>query len=139
MTLATNGAHGLWAAAVFYVHDSFRLYFLSADHTRHAQNIADSPYVAGTIQEDDAQWEKIKGMQFDGTITLLTGAARMRAITTYGKKYLFVTKDIPTIQKALAKVNWYALDLTHLYLIDNSKGFGHRDEILLTQPHRQGL
>ncbi len=139
MTIATNGTLGLWAAAVFYVHDGFRLYFLSAGHTRHAQNMTDFPHVAGTIQEDYAQWEKIKGMQFDGTITLLSGAARIKAITVYGKKYSFVTKGIPTIQKALSKVNWYALDLMHLYLIDNSKGFGHRDEISLTQPYHQGL
>ncbi|KAA3660556.1 MAG: pyridoxamine 5'-phosphate oxidase [Chloroflexi bacterium] len=139
MTLATNGPLGLWAAAVFYMNDGFRLYFLSAGHTRHAQNMAHTPHVAGTIQEDYAQWEKIKGMQFEGEIMRLSGTARIKAITAYGKKYLFVTKKIPTIQKALSKVNWYALDLTQLYLIDNSKGFGHRDEIPLTQPRHQGL
>ena len=138
MTLATNGPLGLWAAAVFYVNVGFRLYFLSAPHTRHSQNIAHTPHIAGTIQEDFAQWENIKGMQFDGMVTLLTGTERIKAITTYGQKYAFVTKDIPPIRNALAKVNWYAVDLKTLYLVDNSKGFGHRDEIQLT-PHRQGL
>lgn len=138
MTLATNGPLGLWAAAVFYVHDGFRLYFLSSGHTRHAQNIAHTTHVAGTIQEDYAQWEKIKGMQFEGTTTQLTGAPRLKAIAAYGKKYQFVTKAIPSIQNALTKVNWYALDLIHLYFIDNSKGFGHRDEIPITPPYYQG-
>lgn len=131
LTLATNGPLGLWAAAVFYVNDNFHLYFLSAGHTRHAQNMADNGHVAGTIQEDYQQWEAIKGIQLEGTVTLLTGAARLRALTLYGKKYLFMNTSTPAIQNALAKVNWYRLVPDTLYFVDNQKGFGHRDEIFL--------
>ena len=40
LTLATHGPEGVWAAAVFYTNDGFRLYFLSAGHTRRARNMA---------------------------------------------------------------------------------------------------
>ncbi len=52
MTLATIGAQGLWAAAVFYVNDGFTLYFLSAPTSRHSLNIESQSTVAATIQED---------------------------------------------------------------------------------------
>ena len=65
MTLATHGPEGVWAAAVFYAHDSFRFVFLSAGHTRHAQNMAAAPDVAATIQSDYDDWTAIKGIQLE--------------------------------------------------------------------------
>ena len=38
----------------------------------------------------------------------------------------------PAIVKALARVRWFRLVPEHLHFIDNSQGFGHRDEIDLT-------
>ena len=73
MTLATHGPLGLWAAAVFYASDGFQLYFLSAGHTRHAQNMAASPRVAATIQEDYDDWTAIQGIQLEGTARPLAG------------------------------------------------------------------
>jgi hypothetical protein len=35
------------------------------------------------------------------------------------------------IQTALKRVNWYHLTPQQFYFIDNSKGFGHRDEVEL--------
>jgi uncharacterized protein YhbP (UPF0306 family) len=134
LTLATQGPSGLWAAAVFYVSQGDALYFLSAGHTRHARNIAANPQVAGTIQEDYADWQAIQGIQLAGEVSLLTGAAREEAITRYKQKYPFIARpaagEMATkLQKALAVVNWYRLQVTKLYFIDNRQGFGHRDEI----------
>lgn len=131
MTLATHGTDGVWAAAVFYVNDDFRLAFLSAAHTRHAQHIARTPQVAVTIQEDYRDWEQIKGIQIAGEVTLLTGAPRKRAIEQYQQKYPFVAQDNSQITTALAKVNWYQLQPHTLFFIDNSKGLGHRDAVPL--------
>lgn len=131
LTLATHGPEGLWAAAVFYASDGFRLYFLSAGHTRHAQNIAASPQVAATIQEDYADWSAIKGIQLEGTVRLLEGREREVAIALYAKKYSFLTQPVSVIEKALAGVNWYCLTPSRLYFVDNGRGFGHRDEIEL--------
>ena len=131
MTLATSGADGVWAAAVFYVNDQFDLYFLSARHTRHARHIAATPRVAATIQEDYKDWPEIKGIQLSGEVRLLDGEAQERAIALYLKKYPFVATSAE-LAPALRRVNWYRLTCNTLYMIDNSLGLGHRDLVIGT-------
>ncbi len=129
MTLATHGPEGLWAAAVFYASDGFQLYFLSAGHTRHARNMAASPRVAATIQEDYDDWSAIKGIQLEGTVRLLEGREREAALARYAGKFGFLRQPVAVVEAALLRVNWYCLSPDRLYLVDNSRGFGHRDEI----------
>ena len=129
VTLATHGPQGLWAAAVFYAADGFRLVFLSAGHTRHAQNIAAAPRVAAAVQEDYADWPAIRGVQLEGTTQLLVGAQRAAAMTLYAARYPFLSQAPPALAAALERVNWYELQPERLYFVDNSRGFGHRDEI----------
>ena len=131
MTLATTGPQGIWAAAVFYVNDGFDLIFLSAGHTRHAQNITAVSHIAATIQEDYRDWEKIQGIQLDGKVSLLTDVSRETAIALYRQKYPFLAQADAAMQTALAKVNWYVLRPERLFFIDNSLGLGHRDEIAI--------
>lgn len=129
LTLATCGPLGLWAAAVFYANREFQLYFLSASHTRHAQNMAAVPRIAGTIQADYSDWPAIKGIQLEGLVTLLAGQNRDEAIAHYSEKFPFIRSAGEPILSALDKVNWYCLLPEKLYFIDNSKGFGYREEI----------
>jgi len=131
MTLATSGPEGIWAAAVFYVNDGFNLTFLSAAHTRHAQNMTAVPHIAATIQEDYRDWEKIQGVQLEGHVTLLRNVSRETAISRYLQKYPFLASADEKMQAALAKTNWYLLQPERLYFINNSLGLGHRDEIVL--------
>jgi uncharacterized protein YhbP (UPF0306 family) len=130
MTLATQGAGGVWAAAVFYTNVQFDLYFLSAEHTRHVQNIRQNPRVAATIQEDYRDWKDIKGVQLEGIVQQLTGEAREEAIARYGRKFPFVANADARMQAALDQVEWFRLRPDRFYFVDNSRGFGHRDRIL---------
>jgi uncharacterized protein YhbP (UPF0306 family) len=131
MTLATHGPQGLWAAAVFYASDGWRLFFLSAAHTRHAKNIASSPRVAATIQEDYEDWQAIQGIQLEGTARLLAGRERLAAIALYAAKFQFLTNPTVAVEAALRRVSWYSLEPERLFFVDNSRGFGQRDEIEL--------
>ena len=132
LTLATHGSEGLWAAAVFYVHEQFNLYFLSAGHTRHSRNIAACSSVSATIQEDYREWKAIKGIQLEGACSLLEGAERDRIITLYGKKFPIIGSGAPLeITKALSKVGWYKIAPDRLFFIDNSRGLGNRDELMM--------
>lgn len=134
MTLATAGAEGPWAAAVFYVSDGFTLFFLSSPTSRHSRALASSPRVAATIQEDYADWPQIKGVQLEGIAWEISGEEEARARKLYGEKYPVVGRlaQAPAaIVKALARVRWYKLVPERVYFIDNSAGFGHRDEIPL--------
>lgn len=132
MSLATYGQQGLWAAAVFYANDGFDLYFLSAGHTRHGQNLSDNRHAAATIQENYSDWPAIQGIQLEGDTTLLSGAERGEAIALYMAKFSFLQTAGAALRAQMAKVNWYRLRPWRLYFVDNSLGFGHRDEIDLS-------
>lgn len=129
LTLATTGEQGVWAAAVFYVSDGFNLAFLSAGHTRHAQNIGHSSIVAGTIQENYDDWNAIKGIQLEGVVTQVENVSRETIIESYLKKYPYIT-ETPQLHNAMQRVNWYRLTPSRLYYIDNSVRLGHRDLIV---------
>lgn len=135
MSLATCGREGLWSAAVFYASEGFDLYFLSSATTRHAKNIEADQGVCATIQEDYQQWQDIKGIQLAGRAVLLQGAERSAAIDCYERKFSFM-RAVPgmaqDLASALKSVGWYRLKPTCLYFVDNSLGFGHRDQIALT-------
>jgi uncharacterized protein YhbP (UPF0306 family) len=132
LTLATGGAEGPWAAAVFYASRGFTLYFLSAATTRHARALAADARVAGTIQADTADWRAVRGVQLEGTARALAGEDAAEARRLYGAKFPVVGRleGAPAaIAEALAKVTWYELVPARLFLVDNALGFGHRDEI----------
>ena len=131
MTLATEGPAGLWAAAVFYASNEFNLYFLSAGHTRHAQNMAVTGQVAATIQEDYRDWPEIQGIQLSGPVQLLPGKALAEVRNIYQQKYPFIAEADDNMQAALMRVNWYQLSPEKLFYVDNRLGLGHRDEIVL--------
>ncbi len=137
MTLASHGDEGAWAAALFYANDGFAIYFLSSPTSRHCLNLAKNPRVSAAVQEDYADWRQIKGVQLEGLASVLAGDEEEKARRLYGAKFPVVGKleQAPaSIVEALAKVRWYRLIPQRLYFIDNSAGFGHRDEIDLGQP-----
>lgn len=129
LALATRTADDLWAAAVFYVNSGFDLIFLSAGHTRHAHHLATHPWAAATIQDSISDWREIKGIQLEGPVQQLAGAEQEMAEALYRTRFPFLQDAPDPIQRAFAQVNWYRLTPRHLYLLDNSHGFGHRDQI----------
>lgn len=134
MTVGTKGPEGLWSAAVFYVSDGFTLYFLSAPGSRHSLNIAREARVAATIQEDYRECRAIKGIQLEGHASRLEGPEQARAALLYGRKFPIVAdlaRAPAEIARAFSRIAWYRLAPTRLYLVDNSQGFGHRDEIAM--------
>jgi uncharacterized protein YhbP (UPF0306 family) len=134
-TLATIGPQGVWAAAVFYVHVGWNLYFISSPNSQHCINLAHSAQVAVTIQADYADWPGIKGVQMEGRVHELSGEAEQRVKQLYGQKFPVVGKlaQAPAaIVNALAKIHWYQVKPQSLLYIDNSLGFGHREEVDLS-------
>ncbi len=141
MSLASGGDEGVWAAAVFYANDGFATYFLSSPTSRHCRNLTKNPRVSATVHEDYADWPNIKGVQMEGMASVLAGDEEEKARRIYGAKYPVVgnlAQAPSSIVKALANVRWYKLNPERLYFIDNSTGFGHRDEIDLRLPMARG-
>ena len=133
MTLATCGEAGPWAAGVFYVNDGFDLYFVSSPASRHSRDIAANDCAAATVHEDYAGWQEIKGVQLEGRVEQLAAAAEPRVRELYGRKFPLVGDPATApaaIAAAFAKVRWYKLAAARVYFVDNSAGFGHRDQVL---------
>lgn len=132
MTLASVGADGPWAAAVFYAHDDLRLYFLSAPASRHAVNLAAEPRVAATIQRDYDDWPGIRGLQISGTVRTVAAEDEARVRALYQRRYPLVGggAGVPrAIMEALNKIRWYEFVPEDIYLIDNRLGFAHREHL----------
>lgn len=133
MTLASCGADGPWAAAVFYVNDGAALYFLSSPASRHCRNLALEPRCAATIQQDVGDWVQVKGVQLEGRVSEISGDEAARARRSYGEKFPLaspIAAAPAAIVQALARVRWYRLLAERMYFVDNSQGFGHREPVV---------
>ena len=142
MTLATIGPAGEpRAAAVFYAaDDNLDLYFLSDPDTRHGRNLGREPRVAATIQADGQDWQEITGLQIEGTAAVIEGAdeiARIAQLFAERFEFLRGPRDEGDgsgpldLQGPLASSRFYLLRPVWLRLIDNTRGFGHKEELTL--------
>ena len=131
MTLATRGPAGPWAAAVFYANDGLTLYFISAPSSRHSRDIEAGGAVAASIHAECSDWREIRGIQLEGSANRLAGAARAAAALCYGKKFPLLANLAAApaeIAAAMTRVEWYQVTPQRLRLIDNTRGFGHKEE-----------
>ena len=125
MTIATVGKENASAAAVFYtpIKESRSLLFVSNEKSEHIINCKENSSCAATIQEDGLEWNVIKGLQIKGEINL----AEEKYWTNYFEKYPYIKSD-KVLSEALEKVKLYEFRIKWIRMIDNSKGFGNREE-----------
>ncbi len=127
LTLATVSPEGAPAAAsLFFAYDeNLRLYFLSAEHTQHVQNLLREPRVAVTIAPPAQHWQEIRGLQLRGAAHMLTdAAAEARARTLYAARFPFVG----TFGHMLAQMRWFEIAPHWVRLTDNRIAFAHKQE-----------
>jgi uncharacterized protein YhbP (UPF0306 family) len=138
MTLATCAGDIPWAATVFYASDELQLYFFSAPDARHSVNLSGNPRVAVTIQEDYKDWRAIKGIQLEGRVMRVDGVLeKAKALAVYARKYadvikLFTDPSSGIFHKAFLKVKFYRVVPEKVFFIDNERGFGKRQELILS-------
>lgn len=124
LTLAVSGPY---AAAVYYaVDDELNLYFVSEPDTRHASAILTDNRVAGTIHRDRQHWKEIRGVQLTGRCYRLDSAERVTGWALLMKRAEW--RNAAQLAPALAKVDLWKVVPDWMRLIDNSQGFGHKDE-----------
>ncbi len=129
LTLSTLAEDGRpQAAPLFYAEmDDLSLVFISEQRVRHSRNVARDERVAAAIYAGGQQWQSIRGVQLEGTCAALSGAAAEAARRAYVAKYPFILED-KLLTGMLAQVTFYKITPTWLRLIDNSRGFGHKEE-----------
>ena len=139
LTLATTHDDIPWAATVFFAADAkFNLFFVSDHRTRHGRDVEINTNVAATINPDCRDWNEIKGLQVRGTISIVKGVERAKAMALYLKKFPQVDQlfhqprdaQEETIAHRLKAANIYKITPAMIRVIDNVRGFGHRDEFV---------
>ncbi|NJM42553.1 MAG: pyridoxamine 5'-phosphate oxidase [Anaerolineae bacterium] len=123
----TVGACALWFAA----DEACTCYFLSSLTTRHGTALAHGGQIAFTVQKDEQDWRAIQGVQGRGWCEIVPDAGHVHAWAAYTARFPFVAQQFPDLQAALAKTQLWRMTPAWLRLIDNTKGFGHKDELTM--------
>jgi uncharacterized protein YhbP (UPF0306 family) len=130
LTLATLSPAGEpQAASLFFAAaGDLSLYWTSGSHSRHSLNLDRNPRAAVTVHAAAWSWTDIRGVQMEGRVERLpAGEAWQAAWQLYLAKFPFV-RDF---QAEVSRSNFYRFTPGWVRLIDNSQGFGHKDELRL--------
>lgn len=148
LTLATWTPEGPQAAPLFFAHtwldldddhERLLLFFISNPESDHAQALQQQPAVAAAIYQDGQDWQMIRGLQMEGLARVLDSEAeRRQALTAYSAKYPFVAPGLMQrdggpieLDGPLARSRFFVIEVDWIRLIDNTRGFGHREEVTL--------
>ncbi|WP_064718655.1 YhbP family protein [Proteus hauseri] len=114
----TNSMQDIWCANCFYWFDKqqMRLIFLTEKKTRHAQMMQKNLSVAGSISTQEMSISNLQGIQFTGSVSLLTGIEELSARQHYCSRF-------PVALAAIHTPIWQ-LQLQEIKMVNNSLGFG---------------
>jgi uncharacterized protein YhbP (UPF0306 family) len=128
MSLATSGAHGPHAANLFYARDGFALFWVSDAASRHSVELVADGRVAATIARDFSDFAAIRGLQLWGRARVVAGDERARARAILETRYAFLKAPADgALRENYARAEVFRLDIVRCVLIDNARGFGHKD------------
>jgi len=133
MSLATLGAGGPHATNLFYACDGLALLWVSDPDTQHSREIEADPRVAATVAPDYTDFAVIRGVQITGAARRIVAAdERMRLQAQLEARYAFLgqlASGPPKLREAYARTAVYRLQPVRMVLIDNTKGFGHKETL----------
>ena len=133
LTLATVSPDGVpLAAALFYAEaDDLSLIFVSETTVRHSRNLAERPQASAAIAADGQDWDRIQGLQLEGECRLLGDDDAGAALEVYLAKFPFIARD-GDLEKRLRASGVYRFRPGWIRLIDNTRGFGFKEELKLS-------
>ena len=133
MSLATCGAAGAHAANLFYACDGLALIWVSEPDTQHSREIEADPRVAATVAPDYSDFAAIRGVQIAGAARRIVAAdERKRHLAMLEARYPFLGQLAVgplKLRQAYARTAVYRLQPVRIVLIDNTKGFGHKETL----------
>jgi uncharacterized protein YhbP (UPF0306 family) len=133
MSLATFGLNGPHATSLLYACDGLALVWVSEPDTQHSREIEADPRVAATVAPDYSDFVAIRGVQITGAARRVVAAdERMRHLVQLEARYTFLGQlaaGPSKLREAYAQTAVYRLQPARLVLIDNTKGFGHKETL----------
>lgn len=138
MSIAVVSNGTAWSVPVYYLFDDKGFYFFSNPKARHiklSENLlaaASNDLSAASIFRDDADIKNLAGIQMSGTI--LKSPLNARSVLV-AKRYCTHFKisgnavDILGFFASKFHASLYRFEPEMVYYMDNSKGFGSREEV----------
>jgi hypothetical protein len=102
----------------------FSVLFLSDPASAHSLDLARDPRASVALYPGETDWRSLRGAQMKGHAERLQGGASERALTTYRQRIPIAAE----LQDAVARSAVYRFSPAWARLIDNRRGFGHREE-----------
>lgn len=135
MTLATAGDSAPHAASLMFARKGFALYWTSDPLARHSRHLERKAGVSATVAPDYVDFRAIRGLQIVGRAgRLVDGEDASEARRLLVRRYAFLA-ELATQETALgaafAKASFYRLRPERITLIDNTRGFGHKESLSL--------
>lgn len=111
----------LWCCNAFYIYDpnTVSFYFLSQLRTRHATMASSNTTVAGTINTQTRNIKSLRGIQFSGVLTMLSGTESRQRFADYSKHFYDISSDL------LSAPIW-KIHIQELKFTDNTTRFGEK-------------
>jgi uncharacterized protein YhbP (UPF0306 family) len=134
MTLATVDDAGAHAASLMYARAGFILHWTSDPNSRHSQHLGRDARVTATVAPDYADFRVIRGLQIAGCARRLDGSEAEEARAALVARYAFLAElasGPPKLRAAFEQAAFYALAPERITLIDNARGFGHKETLTL--------
>ena len=119
LTIATVVGNEPWCANCFYAYlgEENSLVFTTDPDTRHGEEFLVNPLVAGSVVLETMVIGKIRGIQFQGTVSEPEGELLQKAKWAYLKKFP---------PAALMDTHLWVVKLTMIKMTDNRFGFGKK-------------
>ncbi|HCU19500.1 MAG TPA: hypothetical protein DF818_09550 [Bacteroidales bacterium] len=119
LTIATSVGNEPWCANCFYVYleDENSLVFTTDADTRHGKEFLANPLVAGSVVLETMIIGRIRGIQFQGTVSEPEGELLQKAKSAYLKRFPVA---------ALMDMRLWIVKLTLIKITDNRLGFGKK-------------
>jgi uncharacterized protein YhbP (UPF0306 family) len=119
LTIATSVNDEPWCANCFYVYlrDENALVFTTDRETRHGKEFGMNPKVAGSVVLETRIIGKIRGIQFQGTVSEPEGKMLEKASHAYLKRFPVAI---------LMETHLWMVKLTNIKMTDNRLGFGKK-------------
>lgn len=102
----------------------FSVLFLSDPASAHSLDLARDPRASVALYPGETDWRSLRGAQMKGHAERLQGGASERALTTYRQRIPIAAE----LEDAVAHSAVYRFSPAWARLIDNRRGFGHREE-----------
>ena len=119
LTICTTVENEPWCANCFYVYleEENALVFTTEGDTRHGKEFVENPMVAGSVVLETMIISKIRGIQFQGTVSEPEGEMLSKARRVYLKRFP------PAV---LMDTRLWVVRLTFIKMTDNRLGFGKK-------------